>query len=61
MTETPREYKNRIDEQRRKRRRNRDELIECINEYELVDERYKAETKQEILASFEKNEKAEKT
>jgi len=61
MTETPREYKNRIDEQRRKRRRNRDELIECINEYELVDERYKAETKQEILASFEKNENAEKT
>ena len=60
MPEKPREYKNRIDEQRRKRRRNRDELIECINEYELIDERYKAETKQEILASFEKNEKAEK-
>ena len=60
MPEKPREYKKRIDEQRKKRRKNRDELIEYINEYELVDERYKTETKKEILANFDKNEKAEK-
>jgi len=60
MTETPREYKKRVDETREKRRKNRDKFFEYLQEYELVDERFKAKTRQEILANFEKNEKAEK-
>jgi hypothetical protein len=60
MTETPREYKKRIDEQREKRRINRDKLIQQIENYELVDKNYKARIRQEILLNFEENEKAEK-
>jgi hypothetical protein len=61
MSETPREYKKRIDETREKRRKNRNRLLECLQEYELVDERFKTKTRKEILENFEKNETAEKS
>ena len=60
MTETPRQYKKRIDDKWKKNEKNRDELIQQIEKYELVDKRFKTRTKQEILENFEKNKKAEK-
>ena len=60
MTETPRQYKKRIDEKRKKNEKNRDKLIQQIEKYELVDEDFKTRTKQEILENFEKNQRAEK-
>ena len=60
MTETPRQYKRRIDEKWKRNEKNRDELIQQIEKYGLVDEEFKARTKKEILENFEKNKNAEK-
>ena len=60
MTETPREYKKRIDEKRVRNGKNKWKLIEKIEWYELLDEKFKSKTKQEILENFSKNEKADK-
>ena len=57
--EKPREYKKRIVEKWQRNEKNKDKLIEKIEWYELLDERFKIETKKEILANFEKNKKAE--
>lgn len=59
MTETPREYKKRIDEKWEKNEKNKDKLIQKIDSYELLDEKFKEKTKQEILDNFVKNQKAE--
>ena len=61
MEETPRLYKKRIDETREKRRKNRDKFLEFLQEYDLVDERFKTKTRKEILANFEENERTEKS
>ena len=61
MAETPREYKKRIDEKRVKNAKNKKKLIKKIEQYELMDDRYKAKTIQEILSNFEKNDQAEKS
>jgi len=59
MPETPREYKKRIEEKWKKNEKNKEKLIKKIEWYELLDERFKTKTKKEILANFEKNQKAE--
>jgi len=59
MSETPREYKKRIDEKWKRNENNKEKLIKKIEWYELLDEGFKTRNKQEILANFEKNQKAE--
>ena len=60
MTETPREYKKRIDEKRARNEKNKGKLLEKIEWYDLLDSKFKAKTKQEIVENFLKNEKADK-
>ena len=60
MTETPREYKKRVDEEWIRNGENVNKLIKEIDKYELLDKNYKTVTKQQILENFSKNQKAEK-
>jgi len=59
MSETPREYIKRIDEKWRRNEIINRKLIETIEWYDLLDERFKITAKQEFLDNFDKNQKAE--
>ena len=60
MEEKAREYKKRVDEEWINNEKNKEKLIKKIDEYELLDKKYKTLTKQQILENFSRNQKAEK-
>ena len=59
MPETPREYIKRIDEKWRRNEIINRKLIETIEWYDLLDERFKITAKQKLLDNFDKNQKVE--
>jgi len=59
-SETPREYKRRIDAEWRKNEGNKDKLIKKIREYKLFEEWDRREIEAEILETFYKKEKESK-
>jgi len=56
MTNTLIKYKKETDEKLEIERKNRDNLIKQIENYDLADEKYKDSTKQEIMQNFKKHE-----
>ena len=56
MSSSLAEYRKEVEERLEIERQNRDKLIEQIRNYDLVDEKYKSDIKQEILQNFEINE-----